>query len=915
MLASDFDGYFAALDNSCVSDSEPPVVSPVDKPKGFSVLPRSPAPMDANPSVGSSDSEEFEFPDLSEAVEQFNSAGETLQLKQPSTIYCAPRINVQGTVSTKMTHDKVDSLNFAGLVTNGKSFVEFLIKPEYVHLYFDVDDAKTMDEYSRFIDWLCSLSSVFGRYSIGGYTNSEEFAQYGFRLWKESEKVLSLHVVFYETCIRASDLTDIMTAKKGQFVNYLVDPLVDSNVYKLSSRQAFRHVLTDKIYNKRGDDHYKPNHGTILHGLHPSTQIITVRGGEEIITKDKWIKVFPPVMRETPAPVKPTKAVTPRPKQCADKEFHQCELRDIEYSEDNLIKLSDDKLLQLLSHFESHNDNLVHDIAPIYNSPYSCEELIDVITRWYDMTPHRTPDNVASIVRSFYHYEPSNKWLFSLIKKIPDDGIRKEWYGMFAHDVVDESININNSDYCFNDLRKKRFGRYQLPSIITQLRGTVAQCQGLYYMKEQIDGQFIITKYSCERFKNIMVACKPFRGNNNITLFHIFNKYSNHFTYDDIKLSKENIPDVINYFQGYKHKEIITDDFSVLQPLLDHVRRVICNDDERKYEYIMNWFANIVQNLAVKNGTLPIIHGAQGSGKSCFAELMCELLGNLALYNNDDLDKVFGKFNSISDGKVLIVLNETAEADEKFSYSEKLKSRITQIHTVYESKGVDQRAGYNYANFIMTSNNPNPIRAQKGDRRTIYFPTNNEKIGDRAYFKNLHSAFQPVKQGAYNPEYMGVLLHYMLTQFHPEDFDFEELIFEINNNTATDYNEQLERQYNDLNGVEQYIVDHSKLFRAGFWQVQAISVTGFTQKSVIKQLNKYCDAKRIRRGGTEAKIIDEQMGASAVDGMDGYIEAPKIYVERCRDQITIYRLKPENQIPDFYNIIRYKEYQADHLDA
>ena len=97
--------------------------------------------------------------------------------------------------------------------------------------------------------------------------------------------------------------------------------------------------------------------------------------------------------------------------------------------------------------------------------------------------------------------------------------------------------------------------------------------------------------------------------------------------------------------------------------------------------------------------------------------------------------------------------------------------------------------------------------------------------------------------------------------------------------------------------------------------MQSISVTGFTQKSIIKQLNKYCDAKRIRRNGTEAKIIDEQMGASAVDGMDGYIEAPKIYVERCRDQITIYRLKPENQIPDFYNIIRYKEYQADHLDA
>ena len=101
--------------------------------------------------------------------------------------------------------------------------------------------------------------------------------------------------------------------------------------------------------------------------------------------------------------------------------------------------------------------------------------------------------------------------------------------------------------------------------------------------------------------------------------------------YDDVKISKENEDNVINYFQGYKHEEVTTDDFSILNPLLNHIKNVICNGDERKYEYIMNWTSNIIQNLNVKNGTLPIIHGAQGSGKSCFVELICELLGNLAI--------------------------------------------------------------------------------------------------------------------------------------------------------------------------------------------------------------------------------------------------------------------------------------------
>ena len=844
---------------------------------------------------------------------------EKLHYEQPNKIFCANKINVKGSVSLWATHDKVDNLNFDAMVEKGKSFVEFLIKPDYVHLYLDIDDAKTLEDYLRFKAWLIPVSEVFGKYSIGGYTNSEEFAKEGFRLWKESEKVLSLHVVFYETCISSKDLMEIMkfTIKEG-ILNYILDPLVDPNVYKLDTRQAFRHVLTDKIYDKKGGYKYKPNHGTILNGLKPSTQILTVRGDEPIIKKEQWIKVFPPKVREdTPAETeqntstKKPKKEQQQKKEKKEKAFHEFELRDVEFNEGAII-LTDDELIKLLNNFESHNNNLVYDIAPLYNSPYTKEKLVEVITKWYNLTPHKSKDDIAAIVNKYYHFEHNNKWLFSLVKKIPDEAQRREWYGKLVRQSIDETVNINNSDICFNDLRKKKFSRYQLPSIITKLRGSVAQCQGLYYMKEKIDGQFIITKYSKERFKDIMSLCKPFAYNNNINLFQIFNKYSNHFTYDDIKLSKENIPDVINYFQGYKHKEIITDDFTILEPLLEHVKHIICNDDERKYEYIMNWFANIVQNLSVKNGTLPIIHGAQGSGKSCFAELMCELLGNLALYNNDDLDKVFGKFNSISDGKVLIVLNETAEADEKFSYSEKLKSRITQIHTIYESKGVDQRAGYNYANYVMTSNNANPIRAQKGDRRTIYFPTNNEKIGDRTYFKNLHSGFQPKKQGEYNPEYMGVLLHYMLTKFHPEDYDFEELIFEINNNTDTDYNENLERQYNDLNGIEQYIVDNSKEFKIGFGRLQNIKLPGFPQKSIIKILNKYCNTKRIYRNSNEAKAIDEQLGGTKDENMDGYFETPKLYIEGSRTKITIYRLKEEKEIPDFWNIIKYKEYQEQH---
>ena len=182
-------------------------------------------------------------------------------------------------------------------------------------------------------------------------------------------------------------------------------------------------MLSDKIYNRKDDDKYKPNHGYILDNNKPSTQIITVRGGEPIITKEQWLKVFTPINKTEDVKqnvedndVKPMVGGhrLSEAKQRFAKQFHQQELKDVEYNE-KTIMLSDDELIELLNCFDCHNDNLIHDIAPLYNSPYTKDKIIDVITKWYNQTLHKTPDDIAGIVNRYYHYEDNNKWLFSLI--------------------------------------------------------------------------------------------------------------------------------------------------------------------------------------------------------------------------------------------------------------------------------------------------------------------------------------------------------------------------------------------------------------------------------------------------------------------------------------------------------------------
>ena len=169
----------------------------------------------------------------------------------------------------------------------------------------------------------------------------------------------------------------------------------------------------------------------------------------------------------------------------------------------------------------------------------------------------------------------------------------------------------------------------------------------------------------------------------------IVKRYSMNFAYDDVKISKDNEEGVINLFQGFKYNESKSNDFTPLEPFLKHVKEVVCNNDEKKYDYFMKWWANIFQNVTVKNGTMPMIHGAQGSGKSFPIECFCELLGHFALKNVDDLDKVFGKFNGLIASHLVININEPPDANEKFKYLGRIKARLTQTETLQERKGID----------------------------------------------------------------------------------------------------------------------------------------------------------------------------------------------------------------------------------
>ena len=446
---------------------------------------------------------------------------------------------------------------------------------------------------------------------------------------------------------------------------------------------------------------------------------------------------------------------------------------------------------------------------------------------------------------------------------------------------IDHTINLNSSTWTLQDIKRKRYDIAGFAKLINDLRGVIGFVDGSrWFIKTVKNDQTFVHEMTDEKCFNSLRYYKPFRGNNKITLEMIVKRYSMEFAYDSAEISKDNKEGIINLFQGFKYAESISNDFEPLQPFLNHIREVVCNNDEQKYDYFLKWWANIFQNVTVKNGTMPIIHGAQGSGKSFPVEVFCKLLGNFALKNVDDMDKVFGKFNSLISSNLVININEPPDANEKFRYLGKIKAKLTQRADIRENKGVDQIDCDSWANYTMTTNNPNPVQEEKGNRN-IYFATNNKYCGNKAYFDNLCKPIQPVKQGEYDAEFMGLLLHYMRTQIDVTDFDAEELIRDISSRTDVEYNEQLDRQYNDLNNVDRYVVDNYQLFAEECnkeneaWngvRLEDISVEGYKPTGIAKKLNAICDVKRKQIEGKQSRF---------------------------------YKLKPREQIPDLWALIAY----------
>jgi len=197
----------------------------------------------------------------------------------------------------------------------------------------------------------------------------------------------------------------------------------------------------------------------------------------------------------------------------------------------------------------------------------------------------------------------------------------------------------------------------------------------------------------------------------------------------------------LNLFAGFQAKLVIKVDKEKIKPILNHLRTVWFDNDEGLEEWILGYFAKMLQKPRERLPMLSIV-GKQGSGKTMLIDFLmnfvigfdknCVLLG--------DLGDIVTRFNALSHHKFLIYIAElegTENGAGSYRMMNKLKPWITEKKLRAEKKGIDPISMTNYTHMISTSNNRHCLQLQKDDRRHCVIETSDSQVGKFSYFDEL----------------------------------------------------------------------------------------------------------------------------------------------------------------------------------
>jgi hypothetical protein len=172
----------------------------------------------------------------------------------------------------------------------------------------------------------------------------------------------------------------------------------------------------------------------------------------------------------------------------------------------------------------------------------------------------------------------------------------------------------------------------------------------------------------------------------------------------------------------------------------EHALENICQGDVPLYNWLIGYFAHLIQRPWEKPEVAPVFKGGKGIGKNFFVECIGKFLNSHYLLVSNSRYLV-GNFNAHFENRLLFVLDEAFWSGDKKAEGT-LKDLITGKTHFIERKGAEAYSIKNCTRVVIIGNEQWLIPASHDERRFAVFNVGEKRKNDQAYFTAIRKGME-----------------------------------------------------------------------------------------------------------------------------------------------------------------------------
>jgi phage/plasmid primase-like uncharacterized protein len=196
---------------------------------------------------------------------------------------------------------------------------------------------------------------------------------------------------------------------------------------------------------------------------------------------------------------------------------------------------------------------------------------------------------------------------------------------------------------------------------------------------------------------------------------------------------RKEVPGYYNLWRGFTVEPKPGD----CSKFLAHIHDNVCSGDTALSNWVLGWFADIMQHPNQKIGTSLVLRGKQGTGKTIVGKIVGSLLGN-HYFAISDPRLITGRFNAHLTACLLLHADEAFWAGDHTAEG-KLKDLVTGEDHYIEFKGKEVIKVHNYVRLLVSGNPDWLIPAAMDERRSAVIDVGEGNIQDHNYFAAIEA--------------------------------------------------------------------------------------------------------------------------------------------------------------------------------